>query len=115
MNSDPTYPGERHVRIPDKWFNDNPGGVFIIEPIQRGQGASHDRGNFMSTKILIGAHESDSTKAPSSNSATVRGYLHGENESDMDDWELEIGVVHDLRFRAIHADTDGRKIKIIGA
>jgi hypothetical protein len=119
MNSDPKHPGEKHVRIPDAWYNANnegDGAYFLIVPTHWGENdESHDVGQFIPTKILIGAHESDATEAPTSTVATVRGYLLGENESHADNYELELNRLHDLRFRAIHSSTDGRRIKIIGA
>ena len=108
--SDATFPAEKHVRIPDRWYNDNPGATFLVEPMGRGRATTSDQRSFLVAGILIGGHESDDDATV----ATVRGFLHAENETDMDDYELALNVVHPLRFKAIHADTDGRRIKFLG-
>jgi len=103
--------GEVHVKITDKWFNDNTGKVFWVESLNRGGNVSHNKANFNPKKILINKHSTNS----SANRAVVEGMLHSENDMDWDTYTLDIGIVHDLAFKAIReTNTTARGIKIFG-
>jgi hypothetical protein len=120
MYGDPTFPAQKHVRIPNAWFNDNPDGSYIIETSQLGDDTpTHGKGQFQTQGILVGGQDSDDDATV----ATVCGWLHDENEEDVDDYELALNIVHPLRFKVIVSSftrnnntvqTDGRRIKIFG-
>jgi len=119
--SDINRAAERHVRIPDAWFNSNPRGIYYIEPSTVNGSRmppTHDVQNFIPFGIKVGIHDSDTSKQQTSTiiMATVRGWLHGETIANIDDHELLIGPMEPMRFAAIASvNTDGRKIVIYGA
>lgn len=106
---------ERHIVIANDWFQENPDGVFYIEPLVQGSCIiSHDKHNFRPLRVSINYHTDDTVQSTAT-SAKIRGYLHGENEQDLDDYILTVNVVHDLAFKAIYAEgTTARGIKIFG-
>ena len=105
------YSGERKVRIEDDWFTDNVGETFAVEPLTKGGPISHSKENFRPEGIMINSNSDDSDAV----TATVWGYLHNENETDMDDYILALNVVHPLAFKAVrNQGTTARGIKIIG-
>ena len=71
--ADITQAAERHVRIPDAWFNKetgDPDRIFYIEPTPSTGGVrnppSHSVANFTPVGIKVGKHESDSAKQQTS-------------------------------------------------
>jgi len=120
--SDINRAAERHVRIPDEWFNANPDGIFYLEPTDNENGVreqiTHQKQNFIPVGIKVGRHDSDTSKQQDSSytMATIRGFLHGESVAEMDDHEIVIGPMEPIRFRGIASlNTDGRKVVIYGA
>ena len=104
------YSGERKVNIEDEWFADNTNGVFAVEPLTKGGPISHSKENFRPEGIMINENVNDSSAV----TATVWGYLHNENETDMDEYVLALNVVHPLAFKAVRSSgTTGRGIKLI--
>lgn len=103
------YPGENHVKITDKWFDDNPNSRFDIESTVRGRPVSHGKDNFRPMGILINSNGASAQAT----TAVVSGYLHNENEKDVDEYVLALNVVHRLAFKAIYEkNTTARGVKI---
>jgi len=125
--SDPTYPAERHVKVPEDWFTENDfqnvggnevlgvpqGGIFHLVPEQGGGGAtSHTKTNFLPAGILIGVAQDNDTDATY---AVINGWLWGETILELDTYRLAIGVVHPLRFAGfVFNNTSARSIRFLG-
>ena len=122
--SDINRGAERKVRIPDSWYGEEPDKAtekfYYLEPDTNDgtvEPISHDVQNFIPAGIKVGIHASDTSKQQTSTitMATVRGWLHGETQAQIDNHEIVIGPMEPIRFKAISSrQTDGRKIVIYG-
>jgi len=116
--SDPTYPAERHVKVPEDWFKDNDpetyggtGGTYYIKPRQGSPAVSHVKTNFVCAGVIIGRCDGDED----ANYAVINGWLHGESENECDTYRLALGVAHPLRFAGFRFNnTSARSIRFIG-
>jgi hypothetical protein len=111
------YPAEAHLRIDDKFLNDNISTVDAqINTIYLDGDPDHPDAYPNATGragqprgIMI-----KGTAAGAGNAGVVRGYLWNETPAQADDYYLSAGIIHPLRFKRIYAQgTTARGIKVL--
>jgi hypothetical protein len=110
-----TMGGEGHAKISNAWLIKNAAdqnAVFYCQYVD-GKDPEHDSTALGLAKLPRGIIFKG-TATEDGASATIRGYLHGEQHQDADDYYLVAGVIHPLRFKRVYASgTTARGIKII--
>jgi len=96
-----------HVSIEDKFFDNNPEGVFIITNPDPTGGVSHNSPSFVPRAISF------NTPVGQTELAAIKGVLVGENNKDT--YILRANELHHICFKSIDSDdTTARGIKIFG-
>jgi len=99
---------KKKVEITDEWFGANDPGTFWVEPLNRGDPMSHNKGQFLASGIVF------NRAVGGGNYAEIEVMLHDENENDWAIYRLEVGRTHELAVKGLRTQhTSAREIKIL--